>query len=90
MRGRLVFTAGSRVGTAFELTGFAVGVGRGHDCTLQLTPTATAPKAATAMSAILRRRLAFSWASLTKAFITAVWLGRPLAADAAACSRARK
>lgn len=39
MRGRLMFTAGSRVGTEFELTGFVIGVGRSPDCTLQLSPT---------------------------------------------------
>ena len=39
MRGRLVFTSGTRAGTDFELTGFEVTVGRSPDCTLQLSPS---------------------------------------------------
>jgi pSer/pThr/pTyr-binding forkhead associated (FHA) protein len=39
MRGRLVFTAGSRAGTDFALPGFEVSIGRSPDCTLQFSPT---------------------------------------------------
>jgi pSer/pThr/pTyr-binding forkhead associated (FHA) protein/S1-C subfamily serine protease len=39
MRGRLVFTSGSRAGTDFELTGIEVTIGRSPDCTLQLSPS---------------------------------------------------